>query len=582
MKIKKLLILSLFFAFSNYINAAKIGEDTLSLGKPGSAADKIINLGPVRQILSNETSGKLQFTNDGSVFKDIGSGAGTGGAQNFFTTNPDAESALNNWTNTGGGTFVNGAFVINGDASFRWDASAQNDVLRTDQITIPERFKGQACQIEFSFTGGTSDLIKPQVVDSSNVKLPGVTFQNQVDGSDFLQAQTVIVTRSIFFLCPSSGTIAFEFLQTEVGNPAFIDFDDVHIGQLKGLVESVLPDVFTATFSGASVLIAENIAGAITVTDNGTGDYTYQLNFPHTISPACVVNDTSGNPKTECKAFLSDINTLEVSCEDHQTGPFNAVDRGNVIVCYKQGVDAKQTVQVFNSIPKVVENINEFSALVGSAAIVITENVDWIDGNCVASGTNNATFTCPFISSLNLTVAPSCTCSVDFTGENTRICKITDVSSSQVIVQTATTANVGDARNFHVQCIKQGVDFKLPTVQPIIIRQVETSIVQGMRIESCAIDATSGTPLFKTANNCGAWISSIGDNGVGDMTVNIAVAFSTNPTCVMTCGFSGGSECNAQMRTNIWNPSAFRIITSGNDGVTKFDAEITVICTGAR
>lgn len=564
-----LLLVSLF------VMGAKIGDDILRVGTK-TGADIEVQMGEGRLQWDSATS-KMKFSNDAGVtLKDIGSGGG-GGAQNFFE-NGDAESGTLGWTNTGSGTFITFTSTpINGLSSYRWDAAAQNDVLRTDQVAIPEKFKGQACQIEFSFTGGTSDLVKPQVVDSSNVKLPGATFQNQIDGSDFLQVQTVIVTRSIFFICPSSGTIAFEFLQTEVGDPAAMDFDDVHIGQLKGLVESVLPDVFTATFSPSSVLVAENSAGAITVTDNGVGDYTYQLNFAHTISPACVVNDYSGNPKTACMAFLSDINTLEVICEDHQNGPFNAVDRGNVVVCHKQGVDVKQTVQVFNSIPTVAENINEFSAVVdaslGFGSRVTSTNTFWID-NVTRSAAGN--YEVNFVAGV-FSVPPSLTASPASAANELLFSTITNTSA---LVRTRDSAGAAVDSIFNIDAQKQGVDFKLPVVQPILIKQVETSIVQGMKIESCVIDATSGTPLFATSD-CDNWITSISDNGIGDMNISlVAGIFIEKPTCVLTCGFSGGSECNAQLRTNTWSSGVFRNITRSDSAPA--DTETTIICTGIR
>ncbi|MEE8298414.1 MAG: hypothetical protein V3R67_03445 [Thermodesulfobacteriota bacterium] len=177
--------------------------------------------------------GTIVFSNDGTIVSQIVVKSEGVTGQNFFgDKNPEAEKGTNNWTNTGGGTFAtNSTTPINGANDFRWNASAQNDVIRSDQVVIPEKFKGNPCQIEFSYTGGTNDLVKPQVVDSSNVKLTGATYINLVDGSDFLQAQAGIVTRVISFDCPASGTVAFEFNQTVAGDPANMDFDDVHIGQ---------------------------------------------------------------------------------------------------------------------------------------------------------------------------------------------------------------------------------------------------------------------------------------------------------------------------------------------------------------
>lgn len=281
-------------AISMSVYAAKkisSGEILLGTGVPG--VHKIeSNQGTVNDpfIQYNNATSTWQFTNDGSIVNEfsLGGTSGGGGGQNFFTDNPDAEAGTSNWTNIGGGTFTTFSVTpINGNNSFRWDASASGDILRTDQVAIPEKFKGQACQVDFTYTGGTDDLVKPQVVDSLNVKLASATYSNLVDQTDFLKTQVGIVKRSIFFTCPLTGTIAFEFNQTAAGNPAIMDFDDIFIGdifplkQVKGGLDSGVV-IYTCDFDGAGNTIT-NTGGLCTpwvssLSVVGTGNYDINVN----------------------------------------------------------------------------------------------------------------------------------------------------------------------------------------------------------------------------------------------------------------------------------------------------------------
>jgi hypothetical protein len=99
----KLLSLFLFFVLAFTSHAAKITDDELKVGEPGSVANKAIKLGNTRLIRSNESTGVLEFTNDGTLFKKIGSGSGAGGSGGVnILANSSFEDGLTNWTNSGG------------------------------------------------------------------------------------------------------------------------------------------------------------------------------------------------------------------------------------------------------------------------------------------------------------------------------------------------------------------------------------------------------------------------------------------------------------------------------------------------
>lgn len=241
-----LLLIVMLVAFVGTADAKRWrGVNELVWGESSNPADPCLRIGFAdAQICYDTVADDWIAKKAGSGFSTIlAAGDKSTVGQAFFTSNPDADNGTNNWTNTGGGTFTTSTIsVINGLNSFRWDPAAQNDVLRSDQVVIPHKFAGKPCQVEFTYTGGSDNLVKPQVVDFANVKLASATYANLVDGTDFLQTQSATVTRSINFLCPDpsvTNTIALEFNQTAAGNPVEMIFDDVHIGEPKQLAKSI-------------------------------------------------------------------------------------------------------------------------------------------------------------------------------------------------------------------------------------------------------------------------------------------------------------------------------------------------------
>lgn len=92
-------------------------QDQLKLGNTqNTATDKTIefvkgtNSSTNPKVKWNGSTSKLQFTNDGTNFKDLGSGSGGGGGQNYIT-NGDIESQLTGWT------FYNDRSIISSVAS---------------------------------------------------------------------------------------------------------------------------------------------------------------------------------------------------------------------------------------------------------------------------------------------------------------------------------------------------------------------------------------------------------------------------------------------------------------------------------
>lgn len=89
---KNIFTVLLTFLYLTVSFADQTGTDTLTIGKKNSNNKKLQfnKSGTPAEIRWNNSSSKIQFSNDGSIFTDIGSGGSFG--VNFLSANPDAET----------------------------------------------------------------------------------------------------------------------------------------------------------------------------------------------------------------------------------------------------------------------------------------------------------------------------------------------------------------------------------------------------------------------------------------------------------------------------------------------------------
>lgn len=240
---------NILFGFSLFVLVAaySVNENIFRLGD-GAASDKeiIFNEGSANPpgLRWNETDSKIQFSNDGTNYANLGSGSGSGAGVNLATENGDFESGTNNWTNTGA-TFTvttTAANVAYGDASGSWDASAGSQLLTYDDVAVPNGMEGMLCHFSFVYKGGDAN-IAARVIDGSDVVLATQT----------LSAETSFKTVSkIPFVCPTDGTVAFELASS--ADAAIIYIDSVFFGlssQQAGAVVSAW-ESFTPSLTGIS------------------------------------------------------------------------------------------------------------------------------------------------------------------------------------------------------------------------------------------------------------------------------------------------------------------------------------------
>lgn len=559
---------------------AGVGDNFFRIGV-SSGFDIELRMGP-SVIKWDNTEGKLKFSNDGATFKAIGSGSGGSGGENYnngFTidNNANAEDGAVGWSNTGGTFAVTTVDPLEGEQSFNYTPSAQNDVVESALLDFDKDIlKGRSCQAQIEYFGGDENLTL-KVIDGNA----------DVLGSIALPAHSISAPESIFFICPSDadivgdankGDLKLRIENTGASASPIIKFDRAYLGTLIGLSESALPDEFSALIAGSGTITQDNSGGVISGGSScGVGCIT--VNFSGlTVAPICTATTDSSTSGGSVIGFRG-ITSLNIYTQIGGT----LTDLPAYLKCSKAGADAKQSVQVYKSIPKVSENINFFSAYVASTGAVQAESVDWINGPC----TNTANLiTCPY-NNLNLTTQMSCTVtSVGFNDATTLDAKIVAPSSSTTqvgfVVENGSATTSSDVM---IVCHKNGADFKMPIVQPVIVGQVVNSYAESasknVRVEMCKTN-NGGTPSFGS-NGCSTFIDSYTDNGAGDITMNWKSGIwksGTIPVCTCTATNGVSERYTCQERGQGASFSTF--LTEDQSSGANTDTNFNVICTGEK
>jgi len=300
------LILSLIFLFP--VANAQVASSTLRIG-PKTAADKKLifntNSATPPTVKWNNSSSKIQFTNDGTNFKDLGSGSGSGSGVNLLSDyNGDFEAALGSWTSSGGSFTSETTNPLFGLASGLWDSSASAQTLSSQTVTINKGMVGRRCQMSvvYKWASGVQDDLSFQVYDGANTLFdlkPAPT-----SGSNSQKAVQ-------YYDCGTSTSSTLQFIvKSNVTNPAAITLDNVFIGSDSGILTDKPQDVFSAQTDGASPSVVSNenknwLNGDCT--RNSTGNYT--CNFvtgifgSATPNCSCVVNSTSAASDRQCQLY---------------------------------------------------------------------------------------------------------------------------------------------------------------------------------------------------------------------------------------------------------------------------------------
>lgn len=204
-----------------------VKKNNLSLGD-GTNTDKVLkfNKGASSpEIRYNSSNGKLEFSNDASVYKAIGSGGGGGDGGVSLLENGSFEDGITvEWSNTGGTfsseTYTNGT---SSDSKYaRLVASGSGQYFETSLKTIPDSL-GSGCMADLKYFGGSGNF-KLQALDSSSNVLSEITLINSAQW---------IKSPVIAFPCPAAGsTMRARVISTAAGT---INADSVYFGGNKNL-----------------------------------------------------------------------------------------------------------------------------------------------------------------------------------------------------------------------------------------------------------------------------------------------------------------------------------------------------------
>jgi len=529
----------------------------------------------------------------GDTFKKIGAG-GAGGGESynnafvFDDKNPDGEDGTTGWTASAGTFVMETTDPLEGEQSFKWTPSLQNDTLDSSVLTFDrDIFKGRACEVSIEYIGGDLNL-DLLVVDGNGAILNPLKGDPSKEGNNrSLPPHTISAKETFSFICPSAADIAGDAqkgnLKLQLKNvgataSALIKFDKSYLGTLQILSETTTPDSFGGWFSGADGSLVEG-DNFTTCVRNSLGNYTcnYTSLGLTSIPAVSVIAGAVGGTIGSTTAILS-LTATAVNFNIIRTDSHGLFDVLFSLKLKKTGADAKQKVQVIKLLPKVSEHTNVFSAKVSATGVVTEDDFDIIDGDCTFSSAG--VVGCTFNPNI-FTVAPKITgCTTIHSGTTSGVCE--DNGTSPTGFNLLTEGN--DTRvslPFTIEITKAGVDYKTAGVQNIslgglTINSYAESSQKNVRVESCFV-TNAGTPAAGSTM-CDAWIDSFTDSGVGLIDLNLkAGIFSEAPHC------SGASYGNYLLAlTGSVSTSAVQTtVTLGSTGAAT-DRNFWIHCIGKR
>lgn len=481
--------------------------------------------------------------------------------------NPGFESGKSGWVSSSA-TFsatTTAANVLHGAASGSILITSNGGYVRSKTVAIPVGLYNQACEASVYYRGGDA-LATLEVYNRDNTLL----------GSQVLAAQTIPGVASAFFPCPTAAEVAgdadkgfvyTQIKQTTAGTHAVLYADNWYLGKLQNLAETTLSDLFSAKISSTGVVSSENsdfFNGNCSIAN--TNEFT--CNFVSSLfsaAPLCVGTSETASATNGVMVVVNSISASSVVFETIRHDA-NATATDMHIHCMKAGVDAKQTVQVYKSIPKTSEIINSFTAKISSTDVVSDENVEWITGDCTDATTGEQT--CNFASNTFVNT-PNCVCNTSTGGVND-MCNITAISNTAITLFSSDGGSGSGVNNNTVlSCSKAGSDFKLPLVQPIFSpASIVGAVVQSAYTQTGAV--ATGTTTIPTDDTIPQ-----NTEGTEFMTLAFTPKSATNLLRIKVVGnfsTSGGVVCNMALfqdsTANALASSLASIVASNGENMT--------------
>lgn len=607
---KNLISFILLFTLAITAHAAKIGDDKLIVGKPGSAADKEINLGSEVIIRNNKTSGKAEFSEDGGTnFKRFGTGSGGGGGENFnngFGTddNANAESGTDSWTNSGGGSFaVTTTDPLEGDASFTFTASAQNDYVESTVLSFDKDiFKGQSCEARIEYIGGDENL-SLQVVNGNNVVIV----------EESIPAHGIFGPESVFFLCPSQaditgdaqlGNLRYRVANTGASAAPLIKWDKSYIGTLRGLTGTSSEIYTDRHLTGGSTSSAGVITNLVVEDeepnfsrffDVASGVYTAKKKVKVVATAYAQINQADARITVAKNGFLvgqsSHDNAAGYSAQAAATFMLDAGETfdfrvvagsaTNGIVATITATSIEET-KVYKVVPTTKDTENVSEMIVDATGAVFDQTVGFVSGNCTNPSTGR--WLCD-VTPMNNTVNPTCQVTQRFGSGGSTIfsCKMNSLTELEIGAQAASGPTPIN-QPFNLSIKRAGVDFRKTQTRSIalggIVVNSSAEINQKqVRSESCTINV-AGTAVPDSASGlCDTWVGSANRFSAGQTAITfVSGTFSKQPNCHVTLK-EGGNNRDYDVEYN--NGSLGLQVNTRASGASA-DLNFTISCEGVK
>lgn len=224
----------------------KFDGNNVQIGDGSTGNDKNLVLDSTTGAGIKWTGGALNFSNNGSLYKKLGSGSGSGGSSGIsILANDSFEDGLTpGWTNVGG-TFSQQTYAnsVDSDTKYaRFIASGSGQYFESTAVAVPSSFSG-GCQADFKkYNTATSSAFKIEAMDTAGTTIYAT--QTLVSGS-WIKAPT------INFVCPASGTLIKIRVTSLLAGT--IEVDRGYLGSNQNIVNTIVsndtdPTSYTPVF----------------------------------------------------------------------------------------------------------------------------------------------------------------------------------------------------------------------------------------------------------------------------------------------------------------------------------------------
>ena len=300
--LQKILLIFLL-AFALPLMGGGVGDNTFKIGEE-SGQDIDIQMGGGR-FKWNDSTSKLQFSNDSGVSsRDIEAG-GEGAAVINILENPDFEigSPPTSWTASGGTYIAETSTPGFNNQSGSWDSNGTSQTLDSDFETVPLGLEARPCNavIQYKYDSGSLGDYKLQAIGNS----AGLLVEKDLDTT------TDWASDQIFFTCPSTDSIKIRII-SDVANPGIILVDNAVLGKtdltnsLDIKVESYDDTATYSTcavrlnYSGSAPIVSAHTACITSVDEDATGTIGVNFSITFGAAPYCVCATRTNGGLTDC------------------------------------------------------------------------------------------------------------------------------------------------------------------------------------------------------------------------------------------------------------------------------------------